>query len=184
MAKRRKTFDLTGLPKDRRIKAYHDNGGGTDLMNHLGLTAQDVGSPAESNSKPKTKAGKKSWVGSISFDSQTEANVYRNLTLQYPAIIAHGKIALSESETKHIEPDFIIVKEVYPDGSFLGVLADAKAVWGDATKPHIERDWEVKRRWLKDKFGLETIIVTKDSSHLHEASSDTQASRQRSHRTD
>src|SRR5690606_31392460 len=136
-------LDVSNWPLEKR-KAL--------LESNPHLKPEDVGilseSPPPEAKKPKA-GGRKAWRGTISFDSETEASVYDRLCEEHVAVVAHGKIALSED--RHLEPDFIIIHQVDDDGRFEGEFADAKAVWKRKTKSgnkvetvHAEDDWKVK----------------------------------------
>lgn len=134
---------------------------------------------ARSDIKPPAKksprGGLLTWRGTIRFDSATEANAFDALAQTCQSVIAHGKVALSDEA--HIEPDFVLVRAVnnghepktvtLQPGQFVGELADAKGLWrtkGGGKKAHAERDWLVKRKWLKDKTGLAIRIVSGDGT--------------------
>lgn len=108
--------------------------------------------------KPKRKSeNAKLWRGTIRFDSETEAKIYDQLLEENPAVIAHGKIALGNDA--HIEPDFFVVTEIHDDGSVTGKFQDAKARWKGKKQPHVEKDWDAKRKWLWDKFRISIDIL-------------------------
>jgi hypothetical protein len=106
------------------------------------------------------KAKPKHWAGKIPFDSKAELNCYLSLCKNHPLVIAHGMIALGDN--RRIEPDFIIVESVNPDGSFVGRLRDAKAIWKGKRTPHVEPDFAVKCDWLKTRTGITIDIVTEE----------------------
>lgn len=123
----------------------------------------------------RPRGGLLTWRGTIRFDSQTEANAFDALSEQFAAVIAHGKIALSDES--HIEPDFVVVETVnrgpepltvtLAPGQFVGSLVDAKGLWRNkkgARKAHMEDDWKVKRKWLREKLGLDIRVVSGDGT--------------------
>lgn len=139
------------------------------LASNPQLSPRDVGimpedEAASSSPSPKKKStggsrgGRKTRRGTLYFDSETEGRVFDAITASGRVSIAHGCIALAADS--HIEPDFVIVDEVLPDGRFIGRLADAKAAWGGERKAHVERDFLVKTKWLRDKTGLAVQIIT------------------------
>jgi len=156
-------FDVSKLSLERRQRILAQNPGLDPRA--LGLLPDPDTSPTKAPAAPRGRA-RKAWRGTIGFDSETEANVYDRLVAEHIAVIAHGKIALGDEA--HLEPDFIIVHEVYDDGRFEGQLADAKGLWKyktkggqQKTKPHAEKDWLVKVKWLRDKVGLIVSILTR-----------------------
>ncbi len=158
--KKRQSFDVAKLPLERRQALAAANPG---CERQLGLL------PPQKEEKPKTsgarRGGTKTRRGPLLFDSKTEAHVYDQLRERYPTVIAHGAIALSDDEAPdgyhgHLEPDFVIVLETYPDGTFRGKMADAKAIWKGAKKGHMEKDWKAKRAWCREKTGLHITVIT------------------------
>lgn len=170
-------------PLAERRALWRRNGGGRALAESLGLPPEpepalrspgqaeawvpqpDAATrplPAKSAQRPKMR------IGTLTFASVTEGQVYDLLLVHFPNVIAHGAVALSDDS--HIEPDFILVHEVLPDGRFIGELADAKAVHRGKTAPHIEDDFRKKMDWLHHQTGLRLRIVTKqDALHVRPA---------------
>lgn len=115
--------------------------------------------PAQSKRRNKYRA-KKTWMDGICFDSQTEANFYRQLKLLHRAgaldgYIVHGAMVCTEGTDKDnratlYEPDFILL---YPDGTYR--IIDTKS---QAT---ITPTFKLKMKALREKFPKITIDVEK-----------------------
>lgn len=128
-------------------------------------------SPCVSTPANPNKRGRKTWVGTISFDSETEARVYRRLLDAFRIVFAHGRVALAEDS--HIEPDFVCARIVNDTdapmpamllpGEFVASVSDAKGEWKDCRggkKAHVEKVAATKYKWFREKFGADVKIET------------------------
>jgi hypothetical protein len=115
--------------------------------------------PAPVSPVKRDRAKRCHWFGNIKCDSQTEADIAASLAASNPAVLVHGCLRLADD--CHIQPDYVIIQEVFPDGSFRGVLADAKAQWKGKESAHVEDDWRVKQKWVREQYGLEIQVITK-----------------------
>ena len=158
MAKRSTSAPGNGLISKLRLRSEEDR---RRLSESDPRAAEALGVKPKASANKKRAPKKKTThrVGPLLFDSKTEAEVYSQLTNQFVAVIAHGKIALGDDTS--FSPDFIEVLEVREDGNFVGRLSDAKAIWRGKKTPHIEKDWKLRAKWLKDKTGMIVRIVTK-----------------------
>ena len=133
--------------------------------------AADIQSSVAAGEKKRpSRSGHKCSIGEIHFDSETERDIYLDLSGKRPKVIAHGKIALGDNRA--LAPDFVEVLEVYPDGTFRARLSDAKAQWKDKKtrrrKAHVETDFAVKCDWLRKETGLRVFILTKNGTEESE----------------
>lgn len=150
---------LANLPYEKRLQIAKDN----DLsLETVGIIpAKGKAEPASSD-KPKRGrcGGQRVKIGTLIFDSKTEAAVYLALVDRYHAVFCHPKIALSDDS--HMEPDFIIVHEVTDTGFLVCEIADAKGTRkrNGVKSAHTERDWKVKAKWLRDKFKFAIRVIT------------------------
>lgn len=114
-------------------------------------------------------------VASIRFASETEADIYARLRRFFVAVFCHPRIALGDAGDREMRPDFIAVRFVNKGadpvnvtlgpGEFIARAYDAKAAWRNkktgVAKVHAERDWQIRRDWLRDQTGIDVQPITK-----------------------
>ncbi len=167
---------LRHLPIERRKQILAENGGGDELARQLGILPEKT----KSDPKRKTRSRRISFAG-ITFASEGEYKAFLYLQDRYPAVFCHPKIALGDG--RHMQPDFIVVHEVYKDGTYHAESLDYKGEWRGKSgnkRAHAERDWKVRASWLKDKTGIVVRIITNSTLKLLQrsapaSSSDTQS---------
>jgi len=91
-------------------------------------------------------------IGGHRFDSRHEAEVWLALCATYGAKNVIRQVSLPIGE-KRIRPDFLIIRQHFPDGTFRAEFADAKGM--------ITQEWKAKSNHLTDKHGLKIRLITK-----------------------
>lgn len=156
--------DVSKLPdhiKKQLAKKY------PEIREHLGVFESDRKSAVDLHNRDRKEP-------SMNFGSKGERSTYIRIRGENPAVFVHPKIVLTWGPpSKTFTPDYCVCRvvnttdqpmqvELQP-GEFVGYMADYKATWGKGTKKakvHIERDWDVRRAWLKDMTGIEVKIIT------------------------
>lgn len=100
--------------------------------------------------KPRKYRNQPCEVAGQKFDSKHEADCYLNLRAVYGAerVIRQVSIPIG---SKRIRPDFLIIHEVFEDGTFRAELVDAKGM--------VAKEWSAKANHLETQHRLKIRLI-------------------------